>query len=126
MKVRLIALLGTLLVAAIFVLSFVVFDQHLQLAAQAEQLEANETAVIEINKAIESVKANQIKMTSVDHNMSILISELVAQSKLQDQLISAMNAKLEAHNKPEVKSPVKSADKKSKKMMSINIPALKK
>lgn len=126
MKVRLIALLGTLLVAAVFALSFVVFDQHQQLVAQAGQLEANEKVVVEINKAIESVKENQIKMTSIDHNMSNLINNLIAQSKVQDQLISAMNEKVEAQKKVATKSPPKSEDKKSKKMMLINIPAIKK
>lgn len=122
MKVRIIASLGTFLIAVICVLGIVVFDQHQQLAEQAEQFEANEKAVAELNKAIETVKANQIKMASIDHNMSNLINDLVTQSKVQDQLIAAMNEKVEAQNKVTAKSP----DKKSKKMMSINIPTRKK
>ena len=122
MKVRIIASLGTFLIAVICVLGIVVFDQHQQLTEQAEQFEANEKAVAELNKAIETVKANQIKMTSIDHNMSNLINDLVTQSKVQDQLIAAMNEKVEAQNKVTAKSP----DKKSKKMMSINIPTRKK
>jgi hypothetical protein len=122
MKVRIIASLGTFLIAVICVLGIVVFDQHQKLAEQAEQFEANEKAVAELNKAIETVKANQIKMTSIDHNMSNLINDLVTQSKVQDQLIAAMNEKVEAQNKVTAKSP----DKKSKKMMSINIPTRKK
>jgi uncharacterized protein HemX len=122
MKVRIIASLGTILIAVICVLGIVVFDQHQKLAEQAEQFEANEKAVAELNKAIETVKANQIKMTSIDHNMSNLINDLVTQSKVQDQLIAAMNEKVEAQNKVTAKSP----DKKSKKMMSINIPTRKK
>jgi uncharacterized coiled-coil protein SlyX len=54
--------------------------------------------------------------------MSNLINDLVTQSKVQDQLIAAMNEKVEAQNKVTAKSP----DKKSKKMMSINIPTRKK
>jgi hypothetical protein len=122
MKVRIIASLGTFLIAVICVLGIVVFDQHQQLTAQAEQLEANEKAVAELHKIIDTVKANQIKMASIDHNMSDLINQLVAQSKVQDDLIEALNAKLEAQNKVTAKS----LDKKSKNMMSINIPTRKK